>query len=120
MENNNDNEWPLAKLSLEASKYATELCIKGKAIACSVCCEYDENLRGFGVILSRKPFTIGNFNEHCKSARHNNNVVRKMNLQEEKSRRLQAKEPPLPPRKKIQAKSAGICHKYTYCQAGSC
>ena len=101
MENNSDNGLPLAKLSLEASMFASELCIKGNAIACSVCCEHDEGLRGFGVIISRKPFTIGNFNEHCKSARHKNNVVRKMNLEEEKSRRLRAKEPPLPPRKKM-------------------
>ena len=100
MESNEDNGWPLAKLSVEASKSATEFCSKGTAIACSVCCQHDESLRDFGVILSRKPFYIGNFNEYCKSARHKDNVIRKMNFEEEELRRLQAKEPPLPKRKK--------------------
>ena len=102
MESNEDNGWPLAKLSVETSKCATEFCSKGTAIACSVCCEHDESLRHFGVILSRKPFYIGNYNEHCKSARHQDNVVRKMNFEEEELRRLQAKKKPLPKRKNYQ------------------
>ncbi len=76
MENNSDNGWPLAKLSFEASKFATEFCIMGNAIACSVCCEHDESLRDFGVILSRKPFTIGNFNEHCIDGVNVSNVYK--------------------------------------------
>ena len=64
---NDQVQWNLTFLSEDTHACAADPCPRDTFVDCDVCCERNRNSRAFGVVLSMKPFYVGNFKEHVKS-----------------------------------------------------
>ena len=74
--------------------FVGKCCPEGMFMCCKVCCEFDEEGCGFGLVKMRRPFWYSYFCDHLRSACYKTNCVQKSCYETENAKQSANNKPP--------------------------